>query len=108
MPKRAAWSRSIDQRQHAAAICWSEATSRSCGSFCSFASSCGAQPLSSLMSESCSVYWILGARDAAADVEILARLQEQRRARHLRELLPQAVDDLIGGGGCARRAASGR
>ncbi len=41
---------------------------------------------------------ILGARGAAADVQILRRLHEQRGARHLRQLRPQAVDDLVGAG----------
>ena len=41
---------------------------------------------------------ILRARGAAADVEVLRRLQEQRRTGHLRQLRPQPVDDLIGGG----------
>ena len=38
----------------------------------------------------------LAARDAAADGDILRRLQEQPRARNLRELRPQPVDDLRG------------
>ena len=36
----------------------------------------------------------LAARDAAADGDVLRRLQEQLGARHLRELRPQPVDDL--------------
>ena len=47
----------------------------------------------------------LPARDAAADGDVLRRLQEQVRALDLGELRPQAVDDLRGGRGRARRAA---
>ena len=38
----------------------------------------------------------LAAGDAAADGDVLCRLQEQFGARHLRELRPQPVDDLRG------------
>ena len=56
MPKRAAWSRSMFNANMPLFDCWSEATSRNCGSFCSAASSFGAQSSSSPMSESCRVY----------------------------------------------------
>ena len=39
---------------------------------------------------------ILGGRLSAADAHVLHRLQEQRGARHHRELRTQAIDDLIG------------
>src|SRR5262249_1157429 len=38
-----------------------------------------------------------GAGDAAADGDVLGRLQEERRTLNLRELRPQPVDDLRGG-----------
>ena len=56
-PSREAASRSISIARCGAAICWSEATSCSSGSFFIAASRIGAQWLSSSMSVSVSVYW---------------------------------------------------
>ena len=57
MPIREAASRSISIARCGAAICWSEATSCSSGSFRIAASTIGAQWFSSALSVSVSVYW---------------------------------------------------
>ena len=99
MPKRAAWSRSIVERQHAAAgLLVRGHVAQHAAASAAAPSSFGAQSFSSSMSESCSVYWYCVRVGAAADVQVLRRLQEQRRARHLRELRPQPGDDLVGAG----------
>ena len=48
------------------------------------------------MSAPCSVYWNCVRRCAAADVDVLRRLQEQARALDLVELAAQPRDDLVG------------
>ena len=57
MPIREAASRSISIATCGAAICWSEATSCSSGSFCIAASTIGAHWFNSALSVSVSVYW---------------------------------------------------
>ena len=79
MPKRAALV-AVDRRASACVppVCWSVATSRSCGSVCSFARSFGAQSFELGDVGVLQRVLELRAGDAAADVDVLRRLQEQR------------------------------
>ena len=60
---------------------------RACGAHCS--RSCRSVALQRVL--------ILRIAQASADVEVLHGLQEERGARHTRQLGPQAVDHLVGG-----------
>ena len=82
------------------------ATSRSSGSDLSFSSTLGAHSFSSSRLASCSVYWNCVRDGAAADVDVLRRLQEEPRALHLLQLRPQPGDDLDGRDIALARAAS--
>ena len=96
MPSRDAVSRSITRLVANPWFCWSVETSRSCGMARMRASNCGAQVFSSFRFSSESVYWYCAVAAAAANLNILLRLQKERCAGHAGELAAQAVHHLVG------------
>ena len=94
MPKRAAWSRSIVSVSVSPPVCWSVATSASCGSVFSLLKDLRRPSFSSSRFGVLQRVLVQRPGRPAADVDVLRGLQEQRGALDLRELRPQPADDL--------------
>ena len=98
MPKRAAASRLMVMVSSGASFCASVATSASCGSVLSLVDEPRRPGVQLVQIGILQHVLELAARDAAADGDVLRRLQEQPGARDLGELRAQPVDDLRGRG----------
>ena len=97
MPKRAAASRSMVSMTAEAWLCWSELTSRSSGSFCNSAVSLWRPGVQLVQVRVRQRVLVLRAAGAAADVDVLRRLQKGLHADQPRELGPEPGDHLVGG-----------
>ena len=97
MPKRAAWSRSMVSVSVVALGLLVGRDVAQFGSVFSLSRIFGAQLVQLVEVGVLQRVLVLRARRAAADVDVLRRLQEELRALDLVELGPQPGDDLIGG-----------
>ncbi len=96
MPKRAAWSRSMVRVTVAPLVCWSLATSRSCGRPFIFSSNCGAQVFSSSILASCSVYWYCVRARRPPTFRSCGACMKKATPGTLGDLAAQARDDAVG------------
>ena len=96
-PRREAVSRSMTRWASRPWSCWSVATSRSSGSCCMAAMSCGDQVSRSSCVSAVRVYWYCVAEERPPMLSSCEELQVELHAGHVGGLGAESIDDRVGG-----------